>query len=192
MLQNGRYDTLGNRDNTPGDMPYGELNAHPARFPQQLACDHVLSRTNLGDLIIDPMAGSGTTLRAAADLGRRAIGIEINPEYCQLIRRRMGPVVLPMDSPGYPATLTEPSWGFCGRMGFGPGWGLCLAGVRWRAVFGRSGDSRLGFVAGLARWRAGLNSGNSAWGAIVAGLAGYASIRPKYWTGTPRRHGGRR
>ena len=48
-----------------------------------------LSWTNSGDLVIDPMAGSSTTLRAAADLGQRAIGIEINPEYCQLIRRRL-------------------------------------------------------------------------------------------------------
>ena len=40
---------------------------------------------------------SGTTLRAAADLGRRAIEIEINPEYCGLIRRRRAQAVLPME-----------------------------------------------------------------------------------------------
>ena len=40
---------------------------------------------------------SGTTLRAAADLGRRAIEIEINPEYCGLIRRRLAQAVLPME-----------------------------------------------------------------------------------------------
>ena len=78
-------------------MAWQELNVHPARFPQQLARDHILSWTNPGDLVIDPMVGSGTTLRAAADLGRRAIGIEINPEYCDLIRRRLAQSVLPLE-----------------------------------------------------------------------------------------------
>ena len=70
---------------------------HPAAFPYALASDHIVCWTNPGDLVIDPMVGSGTTLRAAADLGRRAIGIEINPEYCDLIRRRLAQSVLPME-----------------------------------------------------------------------------------------------
>ena len=72
-----------------GDLPRAELDAHPARFPLALARDHILSWSVPGDLVIDPMAGSGTTLRAAADLGRRAIGAEVNPDYCRLIRRRL-------------------------------------------------------------------------------------------------------
>ena len=48
-----------------------------------------LSWTPPGDLVIDPLVGRATTLQETADLGRRAIGIEINPEYCQLIRRRL-------------------------------------------------------------------------------------------------------
>ena len=48
---------------------------HPATFPYALARDHVICWTNPGALVIDPMAGSGTTLRAAADLGQRVIGI---------------------------------------------------------------------------------------------------------------------
>ena len=67
---------------------------HPAVFPYDLAADHIRSWTNPGDLVIDPMCGSGTTLRASADLGRRAIGIEVNGEYCDLIRRRMAQGVL--------------------------------------------------------------------------------------------------
>ncbi len=76
---------------------FGAAYQHPAIFPYALARDHILSWTNPGDLVIDPMVGSGTTLRAAADLGRRAIGIEINPEYCELIRRRMAQSVLPLE-----------------------------------------------------------------------------------------------
>ena len=68
---------------------------HPAVFPYALARNHILSWTNPGDLVIDPMVGSGTTLRAAADLERRVIGIEINPEYCDLIRRRLAQSVPP-------------------------------------------------------------------------------------------------
>ena len=84
----------GNRN---GDLQHQILAEHPAIFPQELAQDHIRSWTNPGDLVIDPMVGSGTTLRAAADLGRRAIGIEINPEYCELIRRRMAQSVLPLE-----------------------------------------------------------------------------------------------
>ena len=83
-------------DNPTSDLNYNEVKLHPAKFPRQLARDHILSWTNTGSLVIDPMAGSGTALRAAADSGRRAIGIEINPEYCQLIRRRLAQAVLPV------------------------------------------------------------------------------------------------
>ena len=49
---------------------------HPATFPYALARDHILSWTNPGDLVIDPMVGSGTTLRAAAgDRDRNQPGI---------------------------------------------------------------------------------------------------------------------
>ena len=63
---------------------------HPAIFPLELASDHIRSWTNPGDLVLDPMAGSGTTLRAAKDLGRRSIGVEINEAYCKNIIPRLG------------------------------------------------------------------------------------------------------
>jgi len=62
---------------------------HPAQFPEQLAKDHILSWSNEGDLVFDPMAGSGTTLKMAKLLNRNYIGIEISEEYIEIIKERL-------------------------------------------------------------------------------------------------------
>jgi len=71
---------------------------HPAYFPEALAKDHVASWSNPGDVVLDPFAGSGTTLKAAKELNRRFIGIEINPEYVAICQRRIAQDVLPLFS----------------------------------------------------------------------------------------------
>ena len=67
---------------------------HPARFPDALPRDHIVTWTNPGDLVIDPMAGSGTTSRAAKNLGRNSIAIEIHEVYIDTIRHKLAQEVL--------------------------------------------------------------------------------------------------
>lgn len=62
---------------------------HPAIFPEELAKDHILSWSNPGDLILDPMAGSGTVPKMAKLTNRNFLGIEINPEYYEIANRRI-------------------------------------------------------------------------------------------------------
>jgi len=62
---------------------------HPAIFPEQLAADHIISWSNPGDIVLDPMCGSGTTCKMALKLGRRFIGIDIAEEYCEIARKRV-------------------------------------------------------------------------------------------------------
>jgi len=63
--------------------------AHPAIFPEALARDHILSWSNEGDTVFDPFMGSGTTGKMAAQLGRRFIGIELDPEYFAIAKARI-------------------------------------------------------------------------------------------------------
>jgi len=66
-----------------------EAKRHPAPFPCALARDHIASLTNEGDIVLDPMCGSGTTCIAALQLNRRFIGIDISHEYCKIAKNRI-------------------------------------------------------------------------------------------------------
>ena len=57
---------------------------HPAQFPDQLAIDHILTWTNPGDIVFDPMVGSGTSAIAAIRTGRNFIGCDICADYCDI------------------------------------------------------------------------------------------------------------
>ena len=64
-------------------------NEHPAIFPEALAKDHILSWSNEKDLVFDPFAGSGTTLKMAKLMNRNYLGFEIAEEYIALINKRI-------------------------------------------------------------------------------------------------------
>ena len=84
-----RYST-GRGNSSPDAIAF----QHPAIFPESLARDHILSWSNEGDIVLDPFAGSFTTCKMAKLMGRKWIGIEVNPEYCEIGKDRMAQQVL--------------------------------------------------------------------------------------------------
>lgn len=62
---------------------------HPATFPDLLAERHILSWSNQGDTVLDPMCGSGTTCKMAKLNNRNYIGIDISQEYCDIAEQRI-------------------------------------------------------------------------------------------------------
>ena len=67
----------------------GDKTKHPAQFPEKLAHDHIISWSNEGDTVLDPMMGSGTTGKMAKILNRHFIGIELSKEYFDIATRRI-------------------------------------------------------------------------------------------------------
>lgn len=62
---------------------------HPAPFPIEIAHRLIRMFSFVGDTVLDPFCGTGTTMLAAMKDGRNSIGIEIEPTYCQMILRRL-------------------------------------------------------------------------------------------------------
>ena len=71
-----------------------EKSAHPCPKPLPLMSKLMVQFTDPGELILDPFMGSGTTLLAAKNLGRRAIGIELEEKYCEIAAKRLGQSVM--------------------------------------------------------------------------------------------------
>jgi len=69
---------------------------HPTQKPIKLMQYLIKTYSNKGDTVLDFAMGSGTTLRAAKDLGRKAIGIEIEEKYCEIAAKRLAQEVLPL------------------------------------------------------------------------------------------------
>jgi DNA modification methylase len=60
---------------------------HPAKFPETMAREFIEFFTKRGEMVLDPMAGTGSTLVAALRAGRNSCGIELNPKYAEIARQ---------------------------------------------------------------------------------------------------------
>ena len=76
---------------TIATQPYPE--AHFATFPEELARRCILAGSAPEDTVLDPFGGSGTVAAVAVGNGRNAIHIDLNPEYMELARNRIGPML---------------------------------------------------------------------------------------------------
>jgi DNA modification methylase len=78
----------------PGDFwnipPKPFPGAHFAVYPETLCIAPIKSSCPPGGVVLDPFAGSGTTMKVALELGRNTIGIELNPKYARIIESRLG------------------------------------------------------------------------------------------------------
>lgn len=84
-----RLRTVWDINTEPRRRQAGGIDDHPAVMPMTLARRCIMITSRPGDVVLDPYAGSGTTLLAAQELGRKWVGIELKPEYVDLIESRM-------------------------------------------------------------------------------------------------------
>ena len=82
---------------------------HPAMFPVELCKRLIEIFTKRGDLVFDPFVGSGSVLVAARDLGRRSIGIDVNPDFIKLARSRLSQQKLFDDNVPEPELICDDS-----------------------------------------------------------------------------------
>ncbi|MGC8641113.1 MAG: DNA-methyltransferase [Isosphaeraceae bacterium] len=89
-MRDGRVFALNPKGCIPTDVwSFGAANtsaAHYAAFPSHIVTSLIDACSSEDDLVLDPFAGSGTTCVVAAKLGRRCLGIELNPEYVEMAR----------------------------------------------------------------------------------------------------------
>ena len=82
----------------PGDYGIRKIipsaDQHPTEKPVELAAHFIRLHSKFDDLILDPFCGSGTTLVAAKQLGRKAIGVEISEAYCKIAVERLKQEIL--------------------------------------------------------------------------------------------------
>lgn len=75
------------------DVTGASTRDHPAPFPIEIPRRLVRMFSFIGDYVLDPFVGTGTTIEAAVQAGRRAIGVDIEPHYVRMARQRLAPYV---------------------------------------------------------------------------------------------------
>src|SRR2546426_501078 len=70
------------------ESPFSAIHWHPARFASQLPTTLIGLLSEPGQMVLDPFAGSGTTLVEAQRLSRRSIGIDLSPIACMIARAK--------------------------------------------------------------------------------------------------------
>jgi DNA modification methylase len=88
IFQTGSHRVLGSVVSVAPEDGRMRGNPHPAQFPVALPSAFVPVWAGQGELVYDPFLGSGTTLIAAEQLGRKCYGMEISPQYCDVIVKR--------------------------------------------------------------------------------------------------------
>lgn len=78
-------------------QPETSHNTHPCPKPEGWANYFIARACSPNNLILDPFLGSGTTAYCAKKLGRKCIGIEINPKYCEIAKKRLSQSVMKLD-----------------------------------------------------------------------------------------------
>lgn len=76
------------------DLPPIRQTSHVAMFPPELPRRLILMYSFWGETVLDPFAGSGTTLAAAEQEGRNSVGYELNPDFERLIRNKVQPSLM--------------------------------------------------------------------------------------------------
>lgn len=101
-LPNGSHSGAARWDDIFRFAPHGfpfnvgkEKDGHPC--PKPVALYQRLLSVMPDGVVVDPMMGSGTTLRAAKDVGRRALGIDLSERYCEIAAKRLAQGALPME-----------------------------------------------------------------------------------------------
>ena len=84
-----RLRTMWDISTEPRRREDADVDDHPAPMPMTLAQQCIAITSEPGDVVLDPYAGSGTTLLAAAELGRSWVGVELKPTFVDLIERRI-------------------------------------------------------------------------------------------------------